>query len=338
MKMPAITLPELALPFATACHPDADAVQASTERWCRAFGLLRAPDMATKFHALGYGRVMSTLVPEASATGLALVVDWNSLFFIADDQQGSAIATGRVRAYEELADAMRRLIGGEPVPTDGQPLLAALRDLLERTLPGRPAYWIARFRRNLSLWLAGHLAENGYRLSNTVPDVASYIAARRDASTVFPTLDLVEMVEGATIPDGLHDSPVWRTLVLGTADIMCWINDIHSLHMETDDPINLVTVLAHRDGLTVRQAIDAVSARIAARTRDYLAAVEALPGAMDAHAIPAEARPAILRCVADQQSWAAGMEKWDRTDTIRFAASELRERGTVAAYVEDLLR
>lgn len=332
-------LPEVALPFHTATHPRAADIQVLTERWCRSFDLLRSPTVSAKFQALGYGRVMSTLLPDAPLAGLALVADWNSLFFITDDQQNNAVTTGRTDVYEDLVTRMRAVISGrsDVARADRHPLLDALQDLLDRTLPHRPDYWLARFRRNLNAWLTGHFAENAYRVSGTVPTVESYIAVRRDASTVLPTLDLVEMVEDAVIPDALYQSDHFQTLVLGTADIMCWVNDIHSLHMEEDDPINFVTVLAHHRKRGIRQAIDAVFAHIEGRVSEYLTAVSELPAAMDMLGIHQSAQPAILRCVADQQSWAAGMEKWDRTDTIRFAMSEIPRRGNTPTYADDLL-
>jgi hypothetical protein len=320
-------LPDVRLPFATAVHPESARVQETTEAWCAKHGLLRDP---RTFRALGYGRIMSTLVPHVPFAGLALVVDWNSLFFVTDDQQNLAVTTGRVERYEQLVASMRRMIAGEPAAA-GHPLLGALADLLQRTLPGRPACWMARLRANLDRWLRGHLAENAYRLSGTVPGVADYIDVRRDASTVLPTLDLVELVEHATIPDELYRTPTWQTLVLGTADIMCWINDIHSLHKEKGDPINLVTVLDHHERLGTRHAMAAVAARVAARVDEHLAAARELPDTLRALGI-GESAP-VLRCVADMRSWAAGMEIWDRTDTIRFAGAD----APTASYVDDLL-
>jgi hypothetical protein len=332
--MDAYTIPDLRLPFATAANPQARRVQGMTEEWCRGRGLLSTPRVADTFRALGYGRIMSTLCPDAPLAGLALVTDWNSLFFIADDQQNIAVTTNRAARYEELVSSMRQIIAGRPDPTpqEEHPLVMALRDLLRRTLPGRPSYWKRRFRENLDLWLRGHLAENFYRVSGTVPDVASYVSLRRAASTVLPTLDLVEMVEGATVPDALYRTSRYQTLVLGTADIMCWINDIHSLHMEEGDPINLVTVLDHCEHLGVQRAIESVAARIAARVAEYTVAARDLPMTMDELGLAADSQALVMRCVRDQQSWAAGMETWDRTDTIRFAGSEAS-----ASYAEDLL-
>ena len=333
------TLPELRLPFTTAIHPEYAEIQAQTERWCRHFGLLRSRQVAAKFHALGYGRVMSTLLPSAPFAGLALVSDWNSFFFITDDQQNNAVRTGRTRAYEELVADMRALISGVSGSrgAGNHPLLGALEDLLGRTMLHRTDYWVRRFRGNLDRWLTGHLAENAYRVSCSVPSVDSYIAVRRDASTVLPTLDLVEMIELANVPDVLYHSDDFQTLLLGTADIMCWVNDIHSLHMEKDDPINFVTVLAHHLEMGTQRAVDTVIARIEARVKEYLNAVTSLPKTMDALGISRSEQRSVMRYVADQQSWAAGMEKWDRMDTIRFAISEVPETATTPAYTDDLL-
>jgi hypothetical protein len=312
-------------------------VQQLTEDWCRRFGLLRSPEVVAKFRALGYGRIMATLCPSVPLQGLSLVTDWNAFFFITDDQQNIAITSGRAGRYEELVAAMRRVIAGDSVPTayDDHALVVALRDLLQRTIVRRPAYWVVRLRGNLDRWLTGHLAEDAYRVSGTVPTVDDYMSVRQDASTVLPTLDLVELVEVATIPEALYRTPEYQTLVLGTADIMCWINDIHSLHMEQGDPINFVNVLRHHERLGVQDAVDAVTRRIADRIDQYLAAVKSLPSTMDGLGIAPQAQLAVLRCVEDQQSWAAGMETWDRTDTIRF--DEAPREGRAASYVEDLL-
>jgi hypothetical protein len=322
-------LPDLRLPFETATHPQATRLQELTEAWCRKFGLLRTPEVVAKFHALGYGRIMATLCPYSPLRCVSLITDWNSFFFITDDQQDIAVATDRLAQYEELVDSMRRAIAGDPEPTPHHhhPLLIALRDLLRRTVPGRPGYWVARFRENLDRWLTGHLRENSYRCTATVPEVADYVAVRRDASTVLPTLDLVEMVEGATVSDELYETPQYQTLVLGTADIMCWINDIHSLHKEQGDPINFVTVLDHHEQLGEQRAITAVAVRVAARVEDHLTALRELPDTMRRLGVVKPDR--VMRCALDMQSWAAGMETWDRVDTIRFADD--------TSYVDDLL-
>jgi hypothetical protein len=68
------------------------------------------------------------------------------------------------------------------------------------------------------------------------------------------------------VSDALYGTPQYRTLVLGTADILCWINDIHSLPKEQGDPINFVTVLAHHERLGERPAIAAVAERIGSTT------------------------------------------------------------------------
>ncbi|MFI7434863.1 terpene synthase family protein [Micromonospora haikouensis] len=330
---------DLSLPFARAVHPRSARAQELTEAWARRCGLLRSPEAVATFRALGYGRLMSTLCPDAPLDGLSLVTDWNSLFFVTDDQQNVACVTGRVGRYEELVASLRRIIGGDTRPTadDRHPLAVALRDLLRRSLPGRSGHWVARFRRHLERWLDGHLRENAYRTGGTVPGPDEYVLLRRDASTVLPTFDLVELVEGAAVPESLYHSPPYQTLVLGTADVMCWINDIHSLHTERGDPMNLVTVLEHHLGLGTQRAVDTVAARVAARVVDLLAATRSLPAAMDGLGIPAAAQEPVMRCVRDQQSWAASMETWDRTDTIRFADAESPGAGRVASYVEDLL-
>lgn len=90
---------------------------------------------------------------------------------------------------------------------------------------------------------------------------------------------------------------------LGTpvdAVVSGWINDIHSLRKEHDDPINLVTVLAHHHGLSGQDAIQAVATRIARRPQDHLSATRDLPAIMDQFALSPESRNAITRCVKNR--------------------------------------
>ncbi|WP_235210869.1 hypothetical protein, partial [Nocardia brasiliensis] len=103
------------------------------------------------------------------------------------------------------------------------------------------------------------------------------------------------------------------------------------------DPINFVTVLNHYDKLGIQKSIDTVATRVLARVEDHLSAARGLSCTMDRLGLATELQVAIQRCISDQQSWAAGMENWDRTGTIRFADAEVPSCGATASYVDDLL-
>lgn len=327
------------LPFWSRQHPLSEAAQLRTQNWAQGRGLITSPRALGKFEALGYGRLMSYACPAAAPEDLQLVVDWNTLFFVFDDLQGNAVATGRPAAYERLRRLARRTIEEHGKSDTQHPALDALADLCRRTFPGRSAAWARRFELNLEIWLTGHARENAFRLAGVTPALEEYIRLRRDASTVYPNCDVFELAERVEIPEALYFRGNYQELVAATADIMCWVNDIHSLSAElaAGDPINLVVVLREHRGLSLSRALREVTEMISARVRDHQAAARALVADMEALELPPGVRDGVLRCVRDQGSWAAGMELWDRTDTIRHAVSEFSSDGHLPGYADELL-
>lgn len=326
------------LPFARQQHPRADEAQHHTRDWAHRHHLLRDAYVLGRFDALGYGRLMAYACPTAAFEDLTLVVDWNTFFFMADDIQGNAVATERIAEYEELRHTALDVITsrGEGAP-DGHPVLAALADLCRRTFSdGRSPEWSRRFSLDLERWLTGHARENAYRSAGSTPDPEQYTQLRRDGSTVFPTIDLMEVAEHVEIPATLYYGHAYQTLVTSTADIMCWINDIHSLPAESasDDPINLVPVLRDHRGLTEDEAVEEVVRLVHERVAAHQSAARSLLSALD----PADpAADGIRRVVRDQGSWASGMERWDRLDTVRHQVTEISGSDRLPRYAEDLL-
>ncbi|MEV5156463.1 hypothetical protein AB0K81_31760 [Streptomyces werraensis] len=311
------------LPFPSNQHPRAAEAQDHTREWAQSHGLLRGAHALSRFDALGYGRLMAYACPTAPFEQLLLIVDWNTLFFMADDLQSEAVASQRTAEYERLRHAALDVINskGERDVLD-HPVLTGLTDLCRRTFPGRSTQWSGRFSLDLERWLTGHARENAYRSAGVTPDPEQYTQLRRDASTVFPTLDLMEVAEHVEIPPPLYYASDYQALVTSTADIMCWINDVHSLSVETagGDAINLIVVLHEHRGLTYEAAAAEVVRMIGERVAAHQAAAEAFVRALDTEDPTAAA---IGRVVRDQGSWAAGMERWDRLDTVRHQIASL---------------
>lgn len=151
--------------------------------------------------------------------------------------------------------------------------------------------------------------------------------------------DLMEVVERTEVPEDLYRTKQYQTVVTSTAEIMCWINDIHSLAVEVaaGDSMNMVVLLRNWYHLSPEEAVAQVETRITDRVYDYRGAAGQLPALMRTLSVTAPARDGILRCVRDQGSWMVGMEKWDRTDTVRFSGAQVSDAGQAPRYVEDLL-
>lgn len=287
-------IPEVRLPFGGGRHLQVGVAGRLSEGWGLRFGLTLSGGRAGSASGL-WGAVC----PGVALHGLALVANWCRYLCVVDEQ--------RVAEDGVLVGALRQVVADDSVSTarNGHPGVLALRELLRSTVLGCPAYWVRRLRGHLDRWLSGQLAESAYRVSGRVPTPEAFIDVRRDASAVLVMLDLVEMVERAAVLDVLYRAPAYQMLVLGTADLVCWIDDLHSLRK--GDPMNLVTVLERHQQLGPQEAVDAVGARIALRAADQLAAGNQLPAAMARLGFEPVCRPAVMRCVADQQSWVAGM-------------------------------
>lgn len=330
---------EIPLPFRSRRHPAGDRSQENTRRWARRLGLIRSGRTLEKFDALGYGRLMAYASPDARADDLQLLVDWNTLFFVFDDVQDDALLAGKHAEYEWLRRKVQDAVDRRGRVPASHPVVAAVADLCSRTFPGRGAEWTRRFALNLEIWLTGHARENAFRLAAVPPASAEYIRIRRDASTVFPNCDLIELTEGVEIPDALYFRGAYQEIVAATADIMCWSNDVHSLPVElaAGDPINLAVVLVAERGLGWASAVQSVCDRIAARVAERGAAERRLEADMAELDLPDELRSAVRRGVGNQGSWATGMELWDRTDTIRHTTPKFTDESGRAGYAENLL-
>lgn len=329
---------EIHLPFWSGKHPRGDDFQRRTQQWAHRFGLIRDESTLEKFDALGYGRLMSYAAPDAHADDLQLLVDWNTLFFVFDDIQDDALLAGKRAEYERLRQQVREVVEHRG-RFHGHPVAVAVSDLCSRTFPGRGTDWARRFALNLEIWLTGHARENAFRLAAVPPGAAEYVRLRRDASTVLPNCDLIELTEDVEVPDALYYRGAYQEIVAATADIMCWINDVHSLSAElaVGDPINLAVVLAGEKGLNLPEAVEIVCDRISERVAERDAAERRLDVDMEELDLPEHVRRGVRRCVRNQGSWAVGMELWDRTDTIRHAAPKFTDEHGRSGYAEKLI-
>lgn len=332
-------LREIPLPYRVRRHPRADEAQEKTREWAHRLGLIRSESTLRKFDALGYGRLMSCAAPDAPDEDLQLLVDWNTLFFVFDDIQDDALLTGKRVGYERLRRQVLETIDQRGRRPSWHPVVAAVSDLCDRTFPGRSAEWTRRFALNLEIWLTGHARENAFRAAAVAPGLAEYARLRRDASTVLPNCDLIELAAGAELPDALYFRGPYQEIVAATADIMCWTNDVHSLAAElaAGDPINLVVVLARERRLGWADAVRRVGAMIADRVADRGDAERRLGTELAELGLPEDLKSAVRRSVANQGSWAAGMERWDRTDTIRHVAPKFADGLGRAGYAETLI-
>ncbi|MFJ8148723.1 terpene synthase family protein [Streptomyces sp. NPDC096048] len=328
----------IVLPFRIRRHQNEDAVQRSVEQWATHHGLLADTSALSRFRRHRITSLMTAGCDTADADVAELVVEVATLAFLLDDQQNNAARTHRAAAYDRLNTQLCAVILGTDVKGEDNPMVTALSDVLERLRQRAAPDWHSRFRRNLTLALDGHRAENTFRRKACIPDASMFPALRRDASFCYPLLDMLELCRGTPIPSAVHDSRSYQAIREAIADIMCWTNDVHSLHMElaAGEPMNYVTVLQHTEARTTAQAVAEVCRRIDHRVKDALAARRELDALLTRLALPRRVQESVASCVSGFESWAGRMEEWDRTGTNRFDLSTIGTSG-LPSYVEDLL-
>ncbi|WP_225629443.1 terpene synthase family protein [Streptomyces werraensis] len=328
----------IALPFHIRRHPNEETIQHGVEQWATRRGLLADTRALERFRRHRITSLMTAGCDAADVDLAALVVEVATFAFFLDDQQNNAARTDRATAYDRLNTRLRKVVSGAAVDGEDNPLVRALADLLERLRSRASPDWHARFCHDLTLAFDGHEAENVFRRKAGVPDAEVFPSMRRDASFCYPLFDVLELCHGAPIPSPVHNSRPYRMIREAIADIMCWTNDIHSLHMEqaAGEPINYVTVLQRAAACATDQAVDEVCRRIELRVGELHSARRELSGLLMELSAPRRVREAVSRCVGGFESWAGRMEEWDRTGTDRFDPATIGASG-LPSYVEDLL-
>ncbi|MFE0359485.1 hypothetical protein ACFW2K_38605 [Streptomyces nigra] len=328
----------IALPFSIRRHPDEETIQRGVEQWATRHGLLADAQALERFRRHRITGLMTAGCDAADLDTAVLVVEVATLAFFLVDQQNNAALTGRAAAYDRLNARLRAAVLGSDVDDEGNPLVSALNDTLQRLGERASDDWHARFRHDLILAFDGHMAENAFRQKTGLPDAGGFPSVRREASFCYPLLDMLELCHGIPVPSAVHDSRPYRMIREAIADIMCWTNDVHSFHGEqaAGEPINYVTVLQGAEAWTTDQAVEEVCRRIGLRVEDLQSARRELSALLIGRSAPRKVREAISRCVGGFESWAGRMEEWDRTGTDRFAPSPIGASG-LPSYVADLL-
>ncbi|MFG3041946.1 terpene synthase family protein [Streptomyces sp. NPDC048330] len=172
---------------------------------------------------------------------------------------------------------------GRPAP-DGErhgPLFTVLaEDLWPRTAARMSLQWQQRFADH------HHACLDAYRWQAAVrngilpePSLADYITRRRFSYGGYIFYDLIELVEGLTLPEPFYAERTWHDLTATASDAMAWTNDIISLPKDLRDGerTNLVVLTQEQHGGTWDASVEQVNTMVSERLRHFLYAYADLP-------------------------------------------------------------
>ncbi|MEU6389725.1 family 2 encapsulin nanocompartment cargo protein terpene cyclase [Streptomyces sp. NPDC046939] len=170
-----------------------------------------------------------------------------------------------------------------------------------------------RFRHDMARLHMGYLAEAAWAQEERVPEVWEYLAMRQ-FNNFRPCPTITDTVGGYELPADLHARPETQRVIALAGNATTIVNDLYSYTKELDAPgihLNLPVVLAHREGLSERDA--------------YLKAVEVHNDLM--HAFENEAAalaaacpvPNLQRFLRGVAAWVDGNHHWHQNNTFRYS-------------------
>ncbi len=330
------TIPPISLPFPARRHPDAEAIEEKCHDWALRFDLVRSERAAQALAASRFGEFAAYAYPTAPLLEAELAAEWFTFQFMADDQYEEG-AHGTPEGWAGIAHGVRGALECGPIgPLLDTPLIRALADLSRRLDVLASSAWKQRFTAHFMDTMHAVFREMELRDRGIPPGFEEFVGLRRDAGSVFPCLDVVEVCMQAELAPEVYLSAPYQELFVSATDIVIWTNDLYSLDKEVACGIvtNVVLVLERQRGLDRQQALSATHAMIDERVSSLVAAERRLPQFARATGLDKSARQNLYRCGAGVLDFVAGSNHW-HANTSRY---QQLPGGVAADAVEDLFR
>ncbi|MEU6894615.1 hypothetical protein ABZ934_22930 [Streptomyces sp. NPDC046557] len=240
-------------------HPEAKEVEARAVEWVDSFGLYsdaveRAWGLAT--HSADF---TCRIIPEGKVEALLLFAEWNYWANAVDDWQDSGsddVGTGPV--VEHGVRLLRTIENpGASLLPDG-PMTRALVDLVTRTHAMLSPFELRRFTEGTRDWLLGAAWRAARAEAGGMPGVNDFAAMGPLANGTRFSLTWSDVARGDRLPAEVLYSPALTALTDAAGFIVSADNDLFSYdkddHLEPLE-VNLVNVLAHREGCSPAEAV-----------------------------------------------------------------------------------
>ncbi|WP_305909562.1 hypothetical protein Q9L42_004800 [Methylomarinum sp. Ch1-1] len=273
------TIPAIYCPFPSAISPHADAIQQHTLAWVREFDLAVEEKAWRRLQASKFGRLAARAYPDAPLDRLEIVSDWNTWLFVLDDQCDEWGLGKDPRQLTVLHNRCLEVLSGSQPNSQDASLIYAIYDIRKRITPLMPLAWQTRFIKSAAEYFESTEWEADNRQHNTWPDADSYIRMRPYTGGLLTDIDLVELTESITLPLAVRKHPCIQELIDITNDVVCWSNDIISLHKEKmhHDMHNLALIFHHHQSIDLQTAIEQVNELIGDKVRRFMELEQSLP-------------------------------------------------------------
>jgi hypothetical protein len=203
--------------------------------------------------------------PDAHGADLDLLVDILGWYTVFDDSFDGPAGRSPDHARAVVAPLLAIMgFGAEGYaagPGD-ESLTEAWRDLWHRQVRGASPAWRGRAAADWRSCLRTVIRECVHRHRGTLPTPAEAVRLRRDASCLYPFMNMLE--PSARMPGALVTEAAHRRLRAHIADTATYINDLYSLEREErlGDVHNMVLIVQRHQRISRDDAVRRVGARV----------------------------------------------------------------------------
>jgi 5-epi-alpha-selinene synthase len=274
------TLPQLYYPFSPVISPHAEAIHENTLGWLGRFDVFDEDAAYSAFYSSHIGRLAARFHPDAPQDALQLVSDWYAWMFLKDDQRDESDFGKHPELLAAANNRYLEILKGADPRVSEQPLLYALKDLRQRLVAKAPTdLWMRRFTRSVAEHFTSTVWEATNRSRRLNPDLKSYVRMRPITGGLYVDTEFIGITERTHVPPEVREHPDVGALMRASNNVVCWANDLFSLEKEAKrgDVHNIVLVLQHERGLSLRSAVAEVVAMHNAQVREFERAEPRIP-------------------------------------------------------------
>ncbi|MFC5804526.1 terpene synthase family protein [Streptomyces formicae] len=316
-------VPTYLLPWPVTLHPDHAHAEGRTLAWARRWDLLTSDAARQRITDIRPALFAAWFCPRTDRQGVALKAKWAIWLWLWDDLFDDGPLGRDPTAFHSAALQLEHaLTDPPPPPNDPQltlPLARALADLWGDLSDYFPPTCRSRFPDNTREYLGAMAEETANRSAETLPTLDEYLRLRVMNAATRPSIDVIEGLQQADIPDELHRG-LYGELRDMHAELWTWSNDAYTVRKDLHyrNPHNLVLVLRHVRNLSLQEAADQAARMVEQRVRDCVRVADRLRRLTDTPGTPhAQHKEQILRGIRVLEDASAGYFRWQET-TVRY--------------------
>lgn len=269
--METFILPKLSCPIDSGINPAVERAQAHNQAWVCTFGLVKDDAAYERFCRARFGWLIGRCYPKADPEMLELLLDFNSLLFLLDDENDEGKVRNQSKHMRRTHAQLVAVLQEQGITPD-DPFVTSLADVWHRLSVKATSSWQARFIKDVGNYLGACQWEASNREHQRIPTVQDYISQRAFTGAMQTAFDLGEISERVSLPDTVRAHPDVWALAQACIHIVCTANDVHSFPKEQQagDVHNLVIVLAHERALSWQDALEQTALLHNAEMQKYL--------------------------------------------------------------------